>query len=734
MDQGRVNKKAFFLGLAGLIIFALWLLIHRLAPTHGLQARYYDNDSWQGEPVITRVDQKILFDKIELSNRAGYADSISVVWEGFIYVPKDSRYVLTVSSDDGSWIYLDDSLVIDNGERHPVRNKEREIDLIKGNHKIVIRYFDAGGRGRIDFSWREAIKRPRLFPGFFLYPRPASQALYRFDQARPTLLFGLKWALILLGLGLAFTVIRTALPRRDIVFHLSLCLFLTMALAYGLELFSKRSTAVTGCDTYAYLQGALGMAENGLFRTEFKDPLAAEVYRAFQEHHDDSQTIFFFSPHGHYVFDLRQGLIYNVFPPGVSLLLLPIIKLAGFRASFFTLPLLNLACLLLAFYLAAKYVHVVFGLCFIALAFFNVQVFENSAALMSDVPSMLLLGLSLFCLFKNMRVRHRFLPLVAGAAFGFSLVVRYSNLTGGIPLALILLAPGDKTRGVMAKAGDILRFSCGAILFGLLPLAFYTHRLFGTFIRLVYEPKTQSQLLLSNFGPGSAFYFETTYRTFGGVGILIVLLGLLSCWRSRPRRFVASLCVLGYLCFFLFYAFQSLRNERYLVPAFPFLAILYGYGAMAVWKKWERRRFLGLVTAAILAIYPLVHSWPQFHRGIVGEEKMALAVQSKVGKRAVIMCDDMSGPLRLYAGFSTFRFTWTDDATLRETATILLAWQRPLYFYLDSRSAKDRFLDLTSRAVLEPDRFRMIALINGNPLYRYGSEDMAALTNPPSKR
>jgi hypothetical protein len=730
MMRRAFKKKALLLGPAFVLVLTASSILHRWTPAHGLTGRYYNNDSWSGEPVQIRLDQKILFGKIEMSNRAGYSDKYSIIWEGFIFAAKDSRYVLTITSDDGSWVFLDDDLMIDNGGQHPGRRKEREIPLAKGNHKIVIRYFDAGGRGNIDFSWRETASRPRLFPGFFLYPRPASPALYRFDQVRPTLQFILKWALCFLALGLAFILSRKIFPRRDIVFHICLCLFLALFTVYAFQLFSKRSTAVTGCDTYAYLQGALGMAEKGLFRTELEDPLISEIHQAFKEDHGDQQTTFYFSPHGYYVFDFRQGLIYSVFPPGVSLLLLPVVKLGGFRASFYVLPLVNLICLLLLFYLASKYVHIVFGICASGLAFFNGQVFENSVALMSDVPSMVLLALSLFCLFKNTRKRHWALPLAAGIAFGFSLVVRYSNLMGVIPLLMLFLVRGKEMKNLKETVLDILRFSGGAALFGLLPLAFYTHHLFGTFFRLVYEPMTQSQALLSHLGPGAVFYLGTTYRICGLLGILGIGLGLVTCLVQPNRRLVGLLCGLGYLSFFIFYSFHGIRNERYLIPAIPFLALLYGFGALAAWHKLAGTKVLRLMTVTILAAYPLAFSLPHFRIGIVQEETTALAVQKKVESRAVIMCDDMSGPLRLYAGFSAFRFTWTDDATLREAVSILQAKDRPVYFYLDSESAQARYLDLISRGVLEPKGFREIALINGRPLFRYETGDAAALTNP----
>jgi 4-amino-4-deoxy-L-arabinose transferase-like glycosyltransferase len=246
----------------------------------------------------------------------------------------------------------------------------------------------------------------------------------------------------------------------------------------------------------------------------------------------------------------------------------------------------------------------------------------------------------------------------------------------------------------------------------------------------VYEPKTQSQVLLSHFGPGTAFYLGATYRTCGLLGILGIGLGLVTCLVEPKRRPVGLLCGLGYLSFFIFYSFHGLRNERYLIPAVPFLALLYGFGALAVWDKLARTKVLRLLTVAVLAVYPLVFSLPHFRMGIVQEEPAALAVQKKAGPGAVILCDDMSGPLRLYAGFSALRFTWTDDATLREAVSILQAMNRPVYFYLDSESAQARYLDLISRRVLEPKNFREIALINGRPLYKYESGDAAALTNP----
>jgi hypothetical protein len=62
-------------------------------------------------------------------------------------------YTFKLTSDDGSWLYIDDMLVIDNGGIHAIKSVTGAVTLEKGTHKIMIKYFDGGGGAVFNLSW-----------------------------------------------------------------------------------------------------------------------------------------------------------------------------------------------------------------------------------------------------------------------------------------------------------------------------------------------------------------------------------------------------------------------------------------------------------------------------------------------------------------------------------------------------------------------------------------------------
>lgn len=66
------------------------------------------------------------------------------IYQGYIRIDLDGTYNLGLVSDDGSQLYLDDELVVDNDGRHSVAQKDCQVPVQKGFHKIKIKYFDAG--------------------------------------------------------------------------------------------------------------------------------------------------------------------------------------------------------------------------------------------------------------------------------------------------------------------------------------------------------------------------------------------------------------------------------------------------------------------------------------------------------------------------------------------------------------------------------------------------------------
>ncbi len=77
-------------------------------------------------------------------------------FSGYIHVPKEDVYMFSVLSNDGSRLFIADKLVVDNDGLHGANEKEREIALQKGWHKISLSYFQAGGAKDLKVYWKSS--------------------------------------------------------------------------------------------------------------------------------------------------------------------------------------------------------------------------------------------------------------------------------------------------------------------------------------------------------------------------------------------------------------------------------------------------------------------------------------------------------------------------------------------------------------------------------------------------
>ena len=81
-------------------------------------------------------------------------DNFAMVFEGRLNIPKDGQYTLSLSSDDGSKLYIDGKLLNSNDGIHPpskVVNKK--IKLKKGTVALKVEFFEAGGGEELNVSW-----------------------------------------------------------------------------------------------------------------------------------------------------------------------------------------------------------------------------------------------------------------------------------------------------------------------------------------------------------------------------------------------------------------------------------------------------------------------------------------------------------------------------------------------------------------------------------------------------
>ena len=62
-------------------------------------------------------------------------------------MPEDGHYIFATSSDDGSRVFINDKMIIDNDGIHGVTDKQGDAELKAGKHKIRIEFFE-GNYGR----------------------------------------------------------------------------------------------------------------------------------------------------------------------------------------------------------------------------------------------------------------------------------------------------------------------------------------------------------------------------------------------------------------------------------------------------------------------------------------------------------------------------------------------------------------------------------------------------------
>ena len=129
----------------------------------GLLGLYRRGTGWEGEAEVLQLDPFIAPNDVLPS-------PFSIEWLGKIYAPTQGSYVFGTISDDGSYLYLDGQLVLDNGGHHGDVYREGQIQLGEGFHDLRLLYFQDGGGRKIELYWtppgggREQVPQEHLFP------------------------------------------------------------------------------------------------------------------------------------------------------------------------------------------------------------------------------------------------------------------------------------------------------------------------------------------------------------------------------------------------------------------------------------------------------------------------------------------------------------------------------------------------------------------------------------------
>jgi mono/diheme cytochrome c family protein len=123
---------------------------------HGVKYVYYEEAT--DSAAIERIEKLTpksdgVLPKFSLEIPGRRAENFVVKLSGTIHVPRDGRYTFGTNSDDGSRLYIDKQLIVNNDGVHAAARKGGAVELKEGDHEIVVTYFQGGNEAVLNVTW-----------------------------------------------------------------------------------------------------------------------------------------------------------------------------------------------------------------------------------------------------------------------------------------------------------------------------------------------------------------------------------------------------------------------------------------------------------------------------------------------------------------------------------------------------------------------------------------------------
>jgi hypothetical protein len=153
VDQTAVVKARIIEnGAAGKIASAYFRVL-KSGQGNGVRYKLYKGTGWKDVPNFTTLQPVAEFtghefqvddSKLSAAQKDG-SEQFGLVAESFLDITVEGEYHFYTRSDDGSKLYVDGKLVVDNGGDHGVQERGGKIELTKGRHTIRIEHFNGSG-------------------------------------------------------------------------------------------------------------------------------------------------------------------------------------------------------------------------------------------------------------------------------------------------------------------------------------------------------------------------------------------------------------------------------------------------------------------------------------------------------------------------------------------------------------------------------------------------------------
>jgi len=92
-------------------------------------------------------------------------DYFGFLFDGYISVPDAGEYVFFTTSDDGSRLYIDGKMVVQNDGEHPMDERSGKVVLTRGDHAFRLVYYERGNDDGLEVRWQGPTFGKQLIPG-----------------------------------------------------------------------------------------------------------------------------------------------------------------------------------------------------------------------------------------------------------------------------------------------------------------------------------------------------------------------------------------------------------------------------------------------------------------------------------------------------------------------------------------------------------------------------------------
>lgn len=124
------------------------------AMKEGMYSLFYHTDpalsnyaSGSPDDIVLKGQSLKKFDSIIYLNQGSLSPGMpethgAAIWTGYLYVPMSGEYTIELRSRDGSWLWIDGTMSVDNGGVHASESSGSvRKHLAKGYHPIKLKFF-----------------------------------------------------------------------------------------------------------------------------------------------------------------------------------------------------------------------------------------------------------------------------------------------------------------------------------------------------------------------------------------------------------------------------------------------------------------------------------------------------------------------------------------------------------------------------------------------------------------